>query len=163
GGEAGMRHVAERLARLDADVAEVDMRGKQPGGRQCGVEHDPVGAISARRYQDGLDHRRRPPGRTRATPAGSSVRPPPADALILAKTSAAAPAPGSAAAALPAQLRPIVQPLADLALEAALGRVVERLAAERVGEIVLARERVGHVVIVVVAGAVALPLHQPGR
>src|SRR5262245_6280387 len=62
-----------------------------------------------------------------------------------------------------AQLGPIVQALPDLALEATLGRVVECLAAERLGEIVLAREGIGRVVVVIVAFAVAFRLHQPGR
>src|SRR5690242_14281693 len=64
---------------------------------------------------------------------------------------------------LPAQLRPVVQPLPDLALEAALGRVVEGFAAELVGKIVLTREGIRRVVVVVVARAIPLLLHQPGR
>ena len=55
------------------------------------------------------------------------------------------------------QLRPVVQPLPDLALEAALGRIVELLAAERFREVVLARERVRRVVVVVVAARRSLP------
>src|SRR3979490_1206731 len=61
------------------------------------------------------------------------------------------------------QLRPIIQPLPDLALEAALGRIVKFLPAERLREIVLARKRIGRVVVVVVTRAVAFLLHQPGR
>src|SRR5262247_1746369 len=55
-----------------------------------------------------------------------------------------------------AQLGPIVQALPDFALEAALGRIVERLATELLREIVLAREGIGHIVVVVVAFAIAL-------
>src|SRR5438477_3484765 len=43
------------------------------------------------------------------------------------------------------QLLPEIQPLADLALEAALGRVVEFLPAERLRKVVLTRECIGHV------------------
>src|SRR5262245_66434332 len=60
------------------------------------------------------------------------------------------------------QLRPVVQPLLDLALEAALGRVVELLAAERFREVILAGEGVRRVMVVVVACAVALRFHQAG-
>src|SRR5258707_10062853 len=38
-------------------------------------------------------------------------------------------------------LRPIVQALPDLALEAAVGRIVEFLPAKRLGEVILAGER----------------------
>src|SRR5712664_1039490 len=51
----------------------------------------------------------------------------------------------------PAQLRPVIQPLANLALEAAIGRIVEGLAAKRFREIVLSGERVLGVVVVFVA------------
>src|SRR5262249_22200387 len=61
------------------------------------------------------------------------------------------------------QLCPVFQPLPDLALEAALGRIVEGVAAERLREVVLAGEGVGGVVVVLVASAVALRLHQLGR
>src|SRR5262249_24165536 len=44
----------------------------------------------------------------------------------------------STSAPFTAQLRPIIQPLPDLALEAAFGRVVKLLAAERFRKIVLA-------------------------
>ena len=53
------------------------------------------------------------------------------------------------------ELRPVLEPLPDLALEAALRRVVEALPAERLGEVVLAGEGVGLVVVVAVARAVA--------
>ena len=55
------------------------------------------------------------------------------------------------------------QPLADLALEAAIGRIVEVLAAHLLRKIVLAGKGIGLVVIVLVALAVALFLHQLGR
>ena len=61
------------------------------------------------------------------------------------------------------QLRPILQALADFALEAALGRIVELLPAEFFREIVLAGERLLGVVVVFVARAVAFGLHQLGR
>src|SRR5262245_36844342 len=64
---------------------------------------------------------------------------------------------------LPSQLRPIFQPLFDLALEAALGWVVELLPPQLFGEIVLPGKRLGRVVVVVVAFAIALRLHQLGR
>src|SRR5262245_14453338 len=60
------------------------------------------------------------------------------------------------------QFRPILQALSNLALEAALGRIVEPLAAERLREVVLSGEGVARIVVVVVACAVALRLHQPG-
>ena len=60
------------------------------------------------------------------------------------------------------QPRPVVQPLADLALEAAVGRVVEGLPAERLGKVVLAGEGLRLVVVVAVAVAVAL-LSSSGR
>src|SRR5262249_15122649 len=61
------------------------------------------------------------------------------------------------------QLRPIFEPLPDLALEAAFGRVVEARPAQLLGEIVLAGKCIRHVVIVFIARAVALSLHQLGR
>src|SRR5262249_31824175 len=64
---------------------------------------------------------------------------------------------------LPSQLRPIFQPLPDLAFEAALGWVVELLPSQLFGEIVLPGKRLGRFVIVVVAFAIALRLHQLGR
>src|SRR5712675_2283293 len=48
----------------------------------------------------------------------------------------------------PAQLRPIIQPFSNLALESAIGRIVEGLAAQRFREIVLAGERILGVVVV---------------
>ena len=51
-------------------------------------------------------------------------------------------------APLLAQPRPVLEPLPDLALEAALDRLVERVAADLVRPIVLAAEGVGRVVIV---------------
>src|SRR5689334_3772396 len=71
--------------------------------------------------------------------------------------------PRSSAASLLAQLRPVFEPLPDLALEATLGRIVELVTAERLGEVVLAREGLLGVVVVGVAAAVALGLHQLGR
>ena len=68
--------------------------------------------------------------------------------------------PVHASAPLLPELRPVLEPLPDLALEAALRRVVEGLPAERLGEVVLAGEGVGLVVVVAVAGAVALLLHE---
>ena len=62
-----------------------------------------------------------------------------------------------------AQLRPIFQTLADFALEAALGRIVEYVAAELFREIVLAGERLFGIVIVFVSRAITLGLHQLGR
>ena len=55
------------------------------------------------------------------------------------------------------------QPLAQLALEAAVARLVERRARHAVREIVRGRERVFLVMVVGVAGAVAELLHQLGR
>src|SRR6185437_16459063 len=68
----------------------------------------------------------------------------------------------SAAALLP-QPRPVFEPLFDLALEAARGGIVEGAAANRLGPVVLARERVGRVVVVLIVRAVALAFHEPGR
>ena len=61
------------------------------------------------------------------------------------------------------QPRPVFEPLPDLALEAALDRLVERSPAQRVRPVVLAREGVGRVVVVLVVGPVAFALHQPRR
>src|SRR5579883_2222327 len=61
---------------------------------------------------------------------------------------------------LPPELGPVIQPLPDLALEAALGRIVEGLAAQALGEIVLAGKRIRRIVVVFIAGAVAFVLHQ---
>src|SRR5690242_14741856 len=58
---------------------------------------------------------------------------------------------GLFAGLLPPQLGPIVQPLSDLALEAALGRIIERLPPQRLREIVLAGKAVRRVVVVFVA------------
>src|SRR5580704_15919732 len=57
----------------------------------------------------------------------------------------------STSAPFAAELRPIVEPFPDLTLEAAFGRIVELLAAERFREIVLSGERVFAVVVVFVA------------
>src|SRR5258706_11598953 len=70
---------------------------------------------------------------------------------------------GCALALLVAQLLPVFQPLQNLALEAALDRLVELLARHAVGGIVLAGEAVLGVVVVFVALAVAAIPHQPGR
>src|SRR5882724_4438658 len=56
-----------------------------------------------------------------------------------------------ALASLFPQLRPIIQPLADLALEATIGRIVKGLASQRVRKIVLARESFRRIMIVFVA------------
>src|SRR4029077_18992229 len=69
----------------------------------------------------------------------------------------------SRSAPLFAQLGPVFETLSDLALEPALRRIVELAAAERFREIILPGERVGRIVIVVVTGAIAFLLHQPGR
>src|SRR5215510_2453799 len=71
-------------------------------------------------------------------------------------------APASTRSRIPVlpQLRPVLQPLPDLALEATLGRVVELLAPHGLGEVVLPGKRFGHVVIVIVAGAVAFRFYQ---
>src|SRR5436190_13531012 len=61
------------------------------------------------------------------------------------------------------ELLPVFQPLADLALEPAFRRVVELLPAKRFRKVVLARECVGHVVVVLVTLAVALAAHEAGR
>src|SRR5258708_5311408 len=68
----------------------------------------------------------------------------------------------SIAAPLAPQLGPIFEALADFALKAALGRIVELAAAERFGEIVLAGKRLLGIVVVFVARAVAFGLHQLG-
>src|SRR4029453_14170982 len=83
--------------------------------------------------------RLRPPGRARpnrerAPPARE--RTPPARGL--SRRSLAAP--------LFAQLGPIVQAFSDLALEPALGRIVQCLPAERFGQIVLAGAGIGRIV-----------------
>src|SRR5258707_14217810 len=70
---------------------------------------------------------------------------------------------GYLSAPLLPQLRPVIQPLADLALEAAVGRIIKSLAAQRFREIVLAGERVLGVVVVLIARAIAFRLHQFGR
>src|SRR5215207_1959615 len=72
---------------------------------------------------------------------------------------ALAPAPAAPAP----ELGPVVQPFADFPLEAAVGRIVKCLAAERVGKIVLARECLRRRVIVFVSRAVAFLFHQPRR
>src|ERR1700733_11932668 len=69
----------------------------------------------------------------------------------------------SIAAPFAPQFCPVFETLADFALKAALGRIVELPAAERLGEIVLAGERLLAVVVVFVAGAIAFGLHQLGR
>src|SRR6187431_1239400 len=69
----------------------------------------------------------------------------------------------SAARPLAAQLRPVIQPLPDLALEAAFGRIVEILPWQRVGKIILAGKGVLGVVIIGIAAAIAFFLHQPRR
>src|SRR5256885_14889748 len=60
------------------------------------------------------------------------------------------------------QLLPILQPLPDLALEAALRRIVEFLAAQRLREVILAREGLRRIVVVFVACAVVFLFHQLG-
>src|SRR5260370_605507 len=62
-----------------------------------------------------------------------------------------------------AQALPIVQTLANLALEAAVDRLVEGLARQAVGEIVLTGEAVLGIRVVAIAGTVALLLHELGR
>src|SRR5580704_17370304 len=69
----------------------------------------------------------------------------------------------SIAAPLAPQLCPVFQALADFAFKAALGRMVELPAAERLGEIVLAGEGLLAIVVVFVAGAIAFGFHQLGR
>ena len=66
--------------------------------------------------------------------------------------------PALALASLPPELGPIVQPVPDLALKTALGRIVKGLASERLGKVVLAGERIRRIVIVAVAGTVAKQL-----
>src|SRR5437868_3234087 len=61
------------------------------------------------------------------------------------------------------QLRPIIQPLPDLAFETAFDGIIEFWPAQAFRKIILARERFRRVVIVMIAFAVALLLHQPGR
>src|SRR5688500_17620124 len=60
------------------------------------------------------------------------------------------------------QLCRIVEPLSDLALTAAFGRIVEGLPSARCREVVLPGTSFRRVVIVLVAGAVALRRHQVG-
>ncbi len=62
-----------------------------------------------------------------------------------------------------AQLRPIVQPLADLALVAVTFGIVEFRPRHAVGEVVLPGKAVRVVGIVDIAFAIADVLHQPGR
>src|SRR5579863_6570152 len=69
----------------------------------------------------------------------------------------------SSAAPFAPQLGPIVEPFFDLALETALGRIVELPAAERFREIILTGKRLGGVMVVFVVRAVAFALHQLGR
>src|SRR5580698_5944421 len=64
---------------------------------------------------------------------------------------------------LPPQLRPIIQPPADLAFEAAIRRIVEGLPSQRFREIVLPRKSIRRVVIIFVTAAIAFGLHQFGR
>src|SRR6266702_8959168 len=71
--------------------------------------------------------------------------------------------PDSLRSPLPPQLRPVLEPFPDLALEAAVGRIVEGLTSQRFREIVLAREGVRRVVVVLVATSVAFRFHQLGR
>jgi hypothetical protein len=61
------------------------------------------------------------------------------------------------------QFRPVVEALADVALEAAFRRIVKGLPAHLFGKIVLARKGVRLVVVVAIARAVAFILHQLGR
>src|SRR4249920_864899 len=70
---------------------------------------------------------------------------------------------GSFGGPLLPQLRPIFQAFSDLALEAAFGRIVKCLPLQRVGKIVLARESFFGIVVVGIAPAVTLLLHQSGR
>src|SRR5580658_1016354 len=69
----------------------------------------------------------------------------------------------SLVAPLVAQLFPIVEALPDLPLEAALGRIVEFLTAKLLGEIVLAGECLGRVMVVFVSRPIAFGLHQLSR
>src|ERR1700720_4578368 len=64
---------------------------------------------------------------------------------------------------LPAKLGPIIQPFSNFALEAAVGRIIKSLSAQRFRKIVLSGERVCRVVVVFVAAAIAFRLHQLGR
>ncbi len=101
-----------------------------------------------RSCRTGAAVRDRPPtGRSRAPPHPPRRR---AQAKAL-RRSANVSNPASRPALFLAQLRPVVQPLADFALEAALRRIVECLPAERVGEIVLAGKGFRLVVVVGVA------------
>lgn len=52
---------------------------------------------------------------------------------------------------LATQLRPVLQPLADFALETAVGRIVKALPTQRFREVVLSRKGFRRVVIVFVA------------
>jgi len=79
------------------------------------------------------------------------------------RRAAAARASLSSAAPLFAQLCPVLQPLSDLALEAALGRIVKFLPAQLFRKIILAGKCAFRVVIVFVAGTITLILHQLGR
>src|SRR5689334_1139051 len=69
----------------------------------------------------------------------------------------------SRSASLFAQPRPVFEPLSDLALEAALRRIVELSAAERFREIILAGKPLGRIVIVCIAGAIAFVSHEASR
>src|SRR5207237_5526149 len=71
--------------------------------------------------------------------------------------------PVSSCTPLLAQLRPIFQALSDLTLEAALGRIVEGLAPELLGEIILAGEGVGRIMVVAISCPIAFRLHQLRR
>src|SRR5262249_57366636 len=55
---------------------------------------------------------------------------------------------------------PIFQPFPDFAFKAAFGRIVEAPSAEPLGDLVLAGESVGRVVIVVLARSAAVRFHQ---
>src|SRR4029077_5166246 len=66
-------------------------------------------------------------------------------------------------APLLAQPRPVLEPFFDLALEASFDGLVERVASDLVGPVVLPGESVGRVVIVLIGCAVAPALHEPRR
>src|SRR5689334_17862607 len=65
--------------------------------------------------------------------------------------------------ALGPALRPIFKPLADLAFEPTIARLIKPLTRHAVWEVILSRECIVCFMVVLVSGAVTQVLHQPRR
>src|SRR5580693_870235 len=62
-----------------------------------------------------------------------------------------------------AQLCPVLQALADLALEAAIRRIVEGLTPHALRKVILPRKALRRIMVVLIAFPVTFRLHQRGR